>query len=133
LEESELAELEKALPIVWDELSDACKEVINKQGVAYRDADGDLVVVLSDGGQFTLVGSPSNSIAASSSVGYKFLKSSRSVRPIVAPQVASSRISRPRRSIVARKAMMMLLRVSQSVPSKSNMITFVSITLRIPL
>ena len=28
LEESELAELEKALPIIWNELSDECKRVI---------------------------------------------------------------------------------------------------------
>ena len=49
LEESELAELEKALPIVWDDLSDECKRVINEQGVAYRDEDGDLVTSIVNG------------------------------------------------------------------------------------
>lgn len=43
LNEDELEQLEKVLPIIWDELSEECQAVINKQGVAYRDDDGDLV------------------------------------------------------------------------------------------
>ena len=43
LEEEEVSELEKVLPTVWNDLSEECRRVIEKQGVAYRDADGDLV------------------------------------------------------------------------------------------
>ena len=43
LEEEEVSELEKVLPTVWNDLSEECRMVIEKQGVAYRDADGDLV------------------------------------------------------------------------------------------
>ena len=43
LEEDEVAKLEEVLPIIWDDLSADAKKVINKQGVCYRDNDGDLV------------------------------------------------------------------------------------------
>ena len=51
LELSEVAELEKVLPIVWDDLSDACKAEINRRGVAYEDIDGDMVTSIVDGGE----------------------------------------------------------------------------------
>ncbi len=49
VEEEEVAELEKALPIVWDTLSKECQEVINQQGVVYTDEDGDLVTSIVNG------------------------------------------------------------------------------------
>ena len=36
LEDSELAKLQKVLPIIWDDLSPKAQEVIHKQGVAYQ-------------------------------------------------------------------------------------------------
>ena len=49
VDEDEVAELEKALPIVWDDLSEKAKAIINKQGVVYRDNDGDLVISIVEG------------------------------------------------------------------------------------
>ncbi|MFA6871419.1 MAG: DUF3109 family protein [Bacteroidaceae bacterium] len=43
VEESEVAELEAVLPLIEENLSPAAREVIRKQGVVYRDEDGDLV------------------------------------------------------------------------------------------
>lgn len=43
VESEEVAELEKVLPVIWDELSDEARKVIRKQGVVYKDIDGDLV------------------------------------------------------------------------------------------
>ncbi len=47
--EEEVAELEKALPEVWDMLSDACKAKIDEQGVVYIDEEGDLVTSIVNG------------------------------------------------------------------------------------
>ena len=49
LQEEEVGELEAALPVIWDDLSEKAREIIQKQGVAYRDADGDLVTSIVDG------------------------------------------------------------------------------------
>ncbi len=49
LEEEELAELEKVLPVVWDDLSEKSKAVIDRQGVSYVDVEGDLVTSIVDG------------------------------------------------------------------------------------
>lgn len=56
LEESELKEIEDALPIIWDDLLDASKENIKKNGVSYVDVDGDLVTTINNGKEcvFTL-------------------------------------------------------------------------------
>lgn len=43
VEENEVKELEKVLPIVWDDLSPEAQAIIKKQGVVYTDQDGDLV------------------------------------------------------------------------------------------
>lgn len=43
LEEDELVRLEEVLPLVWDDLSPNAQKIIDKQGVAYIDGDGDLV------------------------------------------------------------------------------------------
>lgn len=43
LEEEEFDELKKIVPVIWDDISDECRKVIESQGVAYRDEDGDLV------------------------------------------------------------------------------------------
>lgn len=49
VEKDEVEQLEKVLPIVWDELSDEAKEVIDRQGVVYTDRDGDLVTSIVNG------------------------------------------------------------------------------------
>ncbi|MCD8176783.1 MAG: DUF3109 family protein [Tannerellaceae bacterium] len=43
LEEEEEEELEKVLPVIWDDLSPEAQQIIKLQGVAYIDSDGDLV------------------------------------------------------------------------------------------
>lgn len=49
LEEDEIAELEKALPQVWDELSPRARQLISEQGVYYRDASGETVTSIVNG------------------------------------------------------------------------------------
>lgn len=49
LQEDEAGELEKILPIVWDDLSPQAREVIRRQGVSYRDGDGDQVTSIVNG------------------------------------------------------------------------------------
>lgn len=43
VETEELVQLENVLPVVWDDLSREARPVIEKQGVCYRDRDGELV------------------------------------------------------------------------------------------
>lgn len=47
--EEEIAELEKALPAVWDDLSPQAQAIINQQGVSYVDEEGDLVTSIVNG------------------------------------------------------------------------------------
>lgn len=49
VEPEEVAELEKVLPVVWDALSPEAQAIIEKQGVCYRDEDGDLVTSIVNG------------------------------------------------------------------------------------
>ena len=49
VEESEIVRLEKALPVIWDDLSPAAKKVIEKQGLVYRDVEGEYVTSIVDG------------------------------------------------------------------------------------
>ena len=49
LEAHETAELQKALPLVWNELSPQAQTLINKQGVAYIDEEGDTVTSIVEG------------------------------------------------------------------------------------
>lgn len=49
LENEEVEVLEKILPLIWDDLSPKAQEVINKQGVAYQDRDGDMVTSIVNG------------------------------------------------------------------------------------
>lgn len=49
LEKSEIAHLEKVLPIIWDDLSPAAQEMIKKQGVSYVDSEGDTVTSIVNG------------------------------------------------------------------------------------
>ena len=48
VEVEEVAELEKVLPVVWDNLAPEAQEIIKKQGVVYTDQDGDLVTSIVD-------------------------------------------------------------------------------------
>lgn len=45
----EVAELEKALPIVWDDLTPRAQEILEEQGVSYIDEQGDLVTSIVNG------------------------------------------------------------------------------------
>lgn len=47
--EEELKTLKSLLPIVWDDLTPAAKQIIKEQGVAYIDEDGDLVTSIVNG------------------------------------------------------------------------------------
>ena len=49
VDESEIACLEKVLPAIWDDLSPEAKNIIEKQGLVYRDADGEYVTSIVDG------------------------------------------------------------------------------------
>ena len=49
LQEKEVAELEKVLPVIWDQLSPQAREIIDRQGVCYTDQDGDLVTSIVNG------------------------------------------------------------------------------------
>lgn len=45
----EIAQIEEALDVVWTDLSAAAQSVIDRQGVAYTDRDGDLVTSIVNG------------------------------------------------------------------------------------
>lgn len=49
VELDEVAELEKALPAVWQMLSASAQSVIDRQGVVYTDEEGDLVTSIVNG------------------------------------------------------------------------------------
>lgn len=49
LTQSEVVEIEKILPFIWDTLSEKSKQVIEKQGICYTDIEGDLVTSIVDG------------------------------------------------------------------------------------
>jgi len=49
VEESEIACLEKALPVIWDDLSPKAKKIIEEQGLVYRDVNGEYVTSIVDG------------------------------------------------------------------------------------
>ena len=49
LEMDEVAKLEEVLPVLWDELSPDARAIIDRQGVAYIDCEGDLVTSIVHG------------------------------------------------------------------------------------
>lgn len=49
LEKSEVAILESLVPVVWEDLSEASRAVIEQQGVSYVDQDGDSVTSIVNG------------------------------------------------------------------------------------
>lgn len=49
VERDEVAKLEEVLPIIWDDLADSAKAVIDQQGVVYTDEEGDLVTSIVNG------------------------------------------------------------------------------------
>lgn len=49
LEKEEVETLKEILPVVWDDLSDDAKEIIERQGVAYKDTDGEMVTSIING------------------------------------------------------------------------------------
>jgi len=49
VEREELLLLNKILPVIWDDLSSEAQAIINKQGVAYIDEDGEYVTSIVNG------------------------------------------------------------------------------------
>lgn len=49
LEEDEIEKLQEILPVVWEDMSEAAKEVVRQQGVYYVDEEGDAVTSIVDG------------------------------------------------------------------------------------
>ncbi len=49
LEEEEVKIIEDLLPIIWDDLTEKSRELINKQGVSYIDSDGEPVTSIVNG------------------------------------------------------------------------------------
>lgn len=49
LENEEVKIIEDLLPQVWNDLSPAAQEIIKKQGVAYKDSDGEMVTSIVNG------------------------------------------------------------------------------------
>lgn len=49
LENDEVKKLEEVLPIVWDNLSPEAQKLINEQGVAYKDWEGEMVTSIVNG------------------------------------------------------------------------------------
>lgn len=45
----EIAQIEELLPTIWDDLSIEARKVINRQGVAYTDPEGELVTSIVNG------------------------------------------------------------------------------------
>ena len=49
LETQEIEQLEKLVPVVWNDLSEASRKVIEEQGVSYIDVEGDAVTSIVNG------------------------------------------------------------------------------------
>lgn len=49
--QEEFQQINEILPLIWDELTPKAREVINEQGIAYTDYDGELVTSLVDGNE----------------------------------------------------------------------------------
>lgn len=49
LEKDENDQINEIIPIIWDELSPKAQELITKQGISYRDYDGELVTSIING------------------------------------------------------------------------------------
>ena len=49
VEMDEIAELENALPHIWNDLSEEAKKIIDSQGVVYPDHDGEMVTSIVNG------------------------------------------------------------------------------------
>lgn len=45
----EIAQIEELLPVIWDDLSIDARKIINRQGVAYTDPEGELVTSIVNG------------------------------------------------------------------------------------
>lgn len=49
VEEDEVEKLKEVLPIIWDDLDEKAKAVIDRQGVVYTDEEGDIVTSIVNG------------------------------------------------------------------------------------
>lgn len=55
LEKDEVQKLQEVLPLVWDDLPEASRKVIEEQGVSYTDRDGDDVTSIVNGAECVFV------------------------------------------------------------------------------
>ncbi len=62
LEPEEVKVIQDLLPLIWDDLSDVSKEVINKQGVSYIDDDGEPVTSIVNGAECVFTFTDTNGI-----------------------------------------------------------------------
>jgi Protein of unknown function (DUF3109) len=62
LEEAEVEKLNEILPIIWDDLTDKSKKVIQQQGVSYIDEDGEPVTSIVDGKECVFTYTDSNGV-----------------------------------------------------------------------
>lgn len=62
LEEEEVGILENLLPVIWDDLSEASKSVIKKQGVSYIDEDNEPVTSIVNGNECVFTYTDENGI-----------------------------------------------------------------------
>lgn len=62
LEEEEVKIIEELLPLIWDDLSEASKEVIRRQGVSYIDDDGEPVTSIVNGAECVFTYTDANGI-----------------------------------------------------------------------
>lgn len=51
VELDEIAQIEEILPLIWDQLTPDAQQVINEQGVAYIDREGDMAVSIVNGAE----------------------------------------------------------------------------------
>ena len=63
LEKEEVQKLKDVLPLVWDDLPESSKELIEKQGVSYIDDDGDDVTSIVNGDECVFVYKDENGYA----------------------------------------------------------------------
>lgn len=51
VELDEIADIEEILPQLWEKLSDSARKIIDKQGVAYVDREGDMAISIINGAE----------------------------------------------------------------------------------
>ncbi|MBO7202510.1 MAG: DUF3109 family protein, partial [Paludibacteraceae bacterium] len=63
LEDDEIEKLKEVLPLIWEDLPQTSKEVIDAQGVSYKDRDGDNVTSIVNGAECVFMYKDENGFA----------------------------------------------------------------------